>query len=72
MGYATGMRTKRRKHEPQVGVATTTHERLKGLATDRKMLLGGLATLILEAYLKRLDAGEDWLEVAKAGKGGEQ
>lgn len=64
-----GMKTKRRKHEPQVGVATTTHERLKLLATDRKMLLGGLATLVLEAYLNQLDAGTDWLKISKASKG---
>lgn len=62
MGYVIGMKTKRRKREPQVGVAKTTHARLNKLKTDRDMTLGGLVTRILDAYLKRLDAGDDWLE----------
>lgn len=62
------MKTKRRKREPQVGVAKRTHARLNMLKTKRGMTLGGLATRILDAYLKRLDQGVDWLMVDKGDR----
>lgn len=60
-----GMKTKQRKHEPQVGVAKLTHARLNKLKTERGMTLGALTTRILDAYLKRLAEGTDWLEKPK-------
>lgn len=52
-------------------VSRPIHGKLKALAIERDMLIGGLATRILTAYLKALDAGTDWLEVRKASKGDE-
>lgn len=72
MGMSKKRPKSKRPDDQDVRVLTPVHARLKALADKRvpRVFISALATAIIEAYLDHLEAGTDWLEVAKVAKGG--